>query len=199
MLLSGWLVLAFGAAVLFAVAPALASHSAAYGCNACHAPHRAGKEGDPDASWGVPLWSSVNTKDGLPTYTLYTSLTFAQLGSDIAQPDGPSKLCLGCHDGSYIGFAGGANASFVFGAQDLTRSHPISFTYNSAMAAKVRGLNDPATTQSGLGGTIAQNLLDIKGKLQCTSCHDVHATGFGQKMLRYNTTGDSMCMVCHNK
>jgi predicted CXXCH cytochrome family protein len=170
-------------------------------------PHKSAAPDDPNASWGVPLWSTVrSTGDTLPTYDLYNSPTFHDLGTDITQPDGPSKLCLGCHDGSYIGLQGSSKAAYVFGAGDLKNSHPISFTYDSALASRhpKHSLNDPAVTNSGLGGTIQTDLLDSHGKLQCTSCHDVHTSGKGTYMLRYDydttlKTDNVICRVCHNK
>ncbi len=152
------------------------------------------------------VWNSRHTADGVPTFTLYSSPSFDALRTDIGQPDGPSKLCLGCHDGSYTGsgaFAGGAG---VFGINDLANSHPVSFTYDSGLARRApRGsLRDPASTPSGLGGTIASDLLDSNGKLQCTSCHDVHIRGGSGKLLRYRYGGnggggDALCRVCHNR
>jgi hypothetical protein len=151
---------------------------------------------------GSGEWSTKHTSDGVPTFKLYSSPSFDALGTDIGQPDGASKLCLGCHDGSYPGVR---NAGSMFMFNDLSRTHPISFTYDSALAWRVSGgrLNDPRSTGSGLGGTIAKDLLDERGKMQCTSCHDVHSDGRGDKMLRYdynpNTRdGSRMCTVCHN-
>jgi len=197
------LVLIAGGLLLLPVSPvgrALADHPD--GCIDCHLPHHAAKPTDPDASWGVPLWSTAHTSDGLPTFTLYNSKSFDALNTDIGQPDGPSKLCLGCHDGSYPGFDPGD--SEVFGVDDLTVSHPISFTYDSALAASVvtGDLNDPMATPSGLGGTIDEDLLDAQHKMQCTSCHDVHASGYGDALLKYDVdtlTSNALCQVCHDK
>jgi predicted CXXCH cytochrome family protein len=92
-----------------------------------------------------------------------------------------------------------------FGTADLARSHPISFTYDSALASRVPNgkLYDPAVRASGLGGTIAADLLDSQSKLQCTSCHDPHAGGKGPNHLRFDwntVTGNStLCLVCHNR
>ena len=178
------------------------------GCHNCHVPHHASQETDVDGSWGVPLWSNAQTSDGLPTFSIYTRKTFDALGTDIGQPDGASKLCLGCHDGSYSIVS--TNADVNFGS-DLTRSHPVSFTYDTALSnrTKIVGeLRDPSVTLSNLGGTIQQDLLDIKNKMQCVSCHDVHLSGKGATMLRYDWNFDSllgpkndqvMCRVCHNK
>lgn len=200
-----------------------ASHSDRH-CNGCHVPHWAVPESDTD--YGVPLWSPVNTSDGLKyTYTMYSSKGFDALTPvKAAQPDGPSKLCLGCHDGSYSRIGSRmdpTNASYVegyrrgFGAEDLARSHPISFVYDSALAARSGGrLHDPATTLSALPGgrTIQAELLDSKDKMQCTSCHDVHSHNYQMLRYQWNATGldpdtgasvpktdNVMCRVCHNK
>jgi predicted CXXCH cytochrome family protein len=182
-----------------------AAHST-YGCHNCHLPHKAATPDDPAASWGVPLWSTAQTSDGLPTFTLYGSETFNALATDITQPDGPSKLCLGCHDGSYIAFKYMPGSTAIFGPNDLAKSHPVSFTYDSALAARhpKGSLRDPAVATSGLGGTIRKDLLDDHGKMQCTSCHDVHTSGKGEFMLRYDYdvathTDNILCRVCHDK
>jgi predicted CXXCH cytochrome family protein len=175
------------------------------GCSSCHQPHHAGLATDAAASWGVPLWNTANTVDGLPTFTLYDSDTFHALATDIGQPDGASKLCLGCHDGSYIYFRTNSTSPFIIGAADLARMHPVSFTYDSSLASRhpKHSLYDPALTNSGLGRTIQADLLDSHGKMQCTSCHDVHTSGLTDYMLRYpyavGTTDKTMCIVCHNK
>ncbi len=196
--------------VLLGVTDAHASHSY-FGCFNCHVPHNAGIEGDADASWGVPLWSTRQTSDGLPTFQLYTSPTFDALNTDIGQPDGASKLCLGCHDGSYSGFHNeGDHTAETFEGDDLVRSHPISFTYDTALADRHPNgsLRDPATADAGLGtgATIAQALLDAKGKMQCTSCHDVHDSAVSthyELRWAYNKFNDgierTMCRVCHDK
>ena len=216
---------------------AYAGHSAR-GCYNCHVPHWAGPYNETD--YGVPLWSNyqqTTTADGGADpsvtglkfqYTMYSSKGFDALSPvKSAQPDGPSKLCLGCHDGSYSKWIGtDANtpttkSATKFEGNDLTRMHPISFVYDSALAARSNGtLWDPATKLSTLPGgrTIQADLLDSKDKVQCTSCHDVHITGQGSTMLRFHwspvdytvTNPDGslttmkrddhkMCLVCHNK
>lgn len=124
-----------------------AAHSA-YGCSNCHVPHWAIDPSVDAAAYGVPLFSPAQVSDGLPTYDLYSSTSFDLLGTDIGQPDGPSKLCLGCHDGTYD-HVDSPRATFL--AADLKRSHPISFTYDSALAAKVLdgSLLDPSVALSG--------------------------------------------------
>jgi predicted CXXCH cytochrome family protein len=181
-----------------------AAGHATLGCSSCHLPHHAALPTDSAASWGVPLWNTANTSDGLPTFTLYSSDTFTPLATDISPPDGASKLCLGCHDGSYSGIK--ATSPRRFGMDDLAKSHPISFTYDSGLAGRNprHSLRDPAVAMSGLGGTIQQDLLDSHGKMQCISCHDVHTSGKGTDMLRFDwdptvLSDNAFCRVCHNK
>ena len=164
-------------------------------CDECHATHRPKAVGFPPGG----SWNTKNLEDGLKTFTLYSSPSFDALNTDISQPDGASRLCLGCHDGSYQGISGGLR----FGTGDLSRTHPVSFTYDSSLAARVsrNRLRDPSTTPSGLGGTIAKDMLDNRSKMQCTSCHDMHGKGTIPKMLRFRFgqgTNDPLCRVCHN-
>lgn len=202
--------LVMGAALLFTASPnTFAAHSD-YGCHSCHVPHHALKPTDPGASWGVPLWSYAEGSaiDDV-TFTLYSSPTFDALNTDISQPDGASKLCLGCHDGAYAPIA--ASASNTDPSQnadlgtDLTTTHPISFTYDATLAQAANGgLYNPVTHSSGLGGTIDTDLLDSHHMLQCTSCHDIHTTGIGEFSLRYEYdvtahTDNILCRTCHNK
>lgn len=174
------------------------------GCANCHVPHKAATPDDPNASWGVPLWSTAQTADGLPTFTLYSSPSFDALSTGITQPDGATKLCLGCHDGSYTRITTSSTA--YFGPNDLANSHPVSFVYDSALASRhpLHSLRDPSVATSGLGGTIKADLLDSHDKMQCTSCHDVHTSGKGEFMLRYDYdvaahTDNIICRVCHDK
>jgi hypothetical protein len=197
------LIALLGTVALWVSARAFAAHSDLT-CLNCHAPHHAGDPADPTL-YGVPLWNTANAH-ALPTFDLYTSKTFAALGTDISPPDGSSKLCLGCHDGSATGGVP-AGSTKVFGIADLARSHPISFTYDGILAAKApKSLKDPSV-MSGFGKSITEDLLDSKSKMQCTSCHDVHMGGKGVNHLRWELTVTTankypevtMCNTCHNK
>ncbi|NIA20542.1 MAG: hypothetical protein GWP05_00930 [Anaerolineaceae bacterium] len=174
-----------------------------YSCADCHVARKKASDGDYESFGNSPLWNTRNIEDGQTVFVLYSSPTFDALRTDIGQPDGASKLCLGCHDGS-VSFRG--RRGLIFGADSLARSHPISFTYDSALAMRVRrqGLRDPKITQSGLGSTIARDLLDAESKMQCTSCHEVHGWGQTRSLLRYpynskNDGPNTFCRVCHNK
>lgn len=138
------------------------------------------------------------------------------------QPDGTAKLCLGCHDGevainqfdrNFDGVSDGVgdtidliNPGFEIPGSnalgDLRGTHPLSIAYNGTDA----GLN-PATNPMGTSGSIA-SVLD-NGKVQCSSCHDVHDTAGeavgGTHLLRVAQTTSSggspsgLCLTCHNK
>ena len=165
-------------------------------CAPCHVPHNADM-----TVVNAPLWSHEVTTQ---TFVLYSSPTFD--GSSTAgQPSGTSKLCLSCHDGTialdnFAGFVGGTNYiqdPYNLGT-DLSDSHPISFTYDTTLATADGGLFDPSTHNSGLGGTIADDLLH-QNKLECSSCHDVHdEAGVGFLLVKSNA-GSALCLTCHDK
>lgn len=164
-------------------------------CKPCHTPHSGGSENS-----NTPLW---NHQMGSNTaYTLYSS---ASMNAVTGQPDGSSKLCLSCHDGTVaLANFGGVKTGKTFVGEatnlgaSLANDHPVSFTYDAALATADGGLHNPTTALSGLGGTINNNLLTA-GKMQCTSCHDVHNKAGVAKMLVKNNTGSALCLTCHNK
>ena len=165
-------------------------HSDIFGCDPCHEVH------DAKTLPGVPLWGGNETTT---TFTMYSSATFQ--GAIDGQPSGNSKLCLSCHDGANPDFTWLA-PEMTFGSEELVNSHPISFVYDSSLAALDGALKDPSQP-STLGGTIAEDLLDPESKMQCGSCHDVHTSGVGQHLLRgydYGSQhGPELCRMCHLK
>lgn len=188
-LISIGLIVIFTGLFMSAVATAL-SHSDLFGCDGCHEPH------DAQILPGVPLWNGNETTT---TFTMYSSATFQ--GTIDGQPSGSSKLCLSCHDGANPDFTWLA-PEHTFGSDELANSHPISFVYDSALAALDGALKDPSEA-STLGGTIYDDLLDPDSKVQCNSCHDVHTSGVGDKQLRgydYGSQhGPQLCRMCHMK
>jgi predicted CXXCH cytochrome family protein len=188
-LISIGLIVIFTGLFLSTVATAL-SHSDLFGCDGCHEPH------DAQTLPGVPLWNGNETTT---TFTMYSSATFQ--GTIDGQPSGSSKLCLSCHDGANPDFSW-LPPEHTFGSDDLANSHPISFVYDSALAATDGALKDPSEA-STLGGTISEDLLDPDSKMQCNSCHDVHTSGVGDKQLRgydYGSQhGPELCRMCHLK
>ena len=109
-------------------------------CIFCHSPHNA----NPDA----PLWN--HSLSAVTNYQMYWSSTMKAYPSAGAapQPDGVSKLCLSCHDGTIalgavgsrptpIAVTGGPTMPTTapgYLGTDLSGSHPISFVYDDALA-----------------------------------------------------------------
>lgn len=175
-------------------------------CRSCHVPH----DHQRNTYAAGLLWNHEMTTQ---TFTTYTSVD----GSVAGQPDGVSKLCLGCHDGTvgideWDGSNIGAGTTFIpqgdqvpgaNNAGNLSRTHPLSVVYNYD-PADADGLNDPATTPMGTSGMV-NNILE-QGKVQCSSCHDVHdneALG-GTHLLRVSQkasqgVASGLCLTCHNK
>src|SRR5437588_59986 len=99
-------------------------------CSPCHAAHNT------DPAQIVPLWSH-QTSTG--PFTPYSSPT---LNASVGTPAGVSLACLSCHDGTLGVNApiGGANDTTTVIADaakinaDLHVTHPISFTYDAALA-----------------------------------------------------------------
>jgi hypothetical protein len=204
-------------------------------CVFCHTPHGA------DNSQTVPLWNRKLNSGA--SYQVYTS---ASLQSEtVLAPGGASKLCLSCHDGTVaLGAVSVANGQLnptiaISGAQpdgtmpvgagaqtgftrrigtNLSNDHPISFTFNTALASADGELRNPAAV-SHIGtrsdGVYPQLPLDHEGKMQCTSCHDPHlfdSNDPNRKFLRANrlqkttpaggnfdTNNDMICLGCHDK
>ena len=155
-------------------------------CVFCHTPHN-----------GSPVRSMWN-KD-LPgiTYQLYASST---LRATLKQPTGSSRLCLSCHDG-FVAMGnlkvpprgetlklGPMTGTNVLGT-DLSDDHPVSFTYDAALAAAHPGIVDPASLPKTLP-------LDRKGELQCTTCHNAHESKRA-KFLRMDNLSGALCQACH--
>ncbi len=157
-------------------------------CIFCHTPHSAKPK--------RALW---NQKLPSVTYKIYTSST---LDATMGQPTGSSKLCLSCHDGTIApgSFQRNRRGSRVKAISkitgrlslgtDLSDDHPVSFVYDSALAAKDEQLVDPKI----LRGKIR---LDENSELQCTTCHDAHNDGFG-KFLVVDNRQSALCTACHN-
>lgn len=162
-------------------------------CIVCHTPHNA----DTTVT-DSPLWNHAVTAS---TFTVYTSNT---LNATVGQPDGISKLCLSCHDGTVaLDSYGGNTGTTMIAARadfgtDLTNDHPISFTYDDTLASTDGGLFAPSTQATTLGGTIATDLLS-GGQMECSSCHDVHNQYNLTHLLKIGNGHSALCLTCHDK
>ena len=159
-------------------------------CIFCHTPHNSRPVS--------PLW---NRNDPGIVYTLYNSSTTQAAPG---QPDGASVLCLSCHDGTIalgnvlsrsmdIDFTGGIT-TMPPGSKnmstDLSDDHPISFLYNSALAASDGQLKDPSA--------ISHPVSLENNKVQCTSCHDPHNNLYSDFLL-VTTQFSELCFRCHDR
>jgi predicted CXXCH cytochrome family protein len=145
------------------------------------------------------------TTDMTPDMTFYMTFYMTTGGPD----GGITAACLGCHDGTvaldaFGGSSGGLSGSAVRIAPekrigpDLSRDHPVGFVYDSSLAATDGGLRDPANAPSGLGGTIAEDLL-VDGRMECSSCHDVHNRSGQPSLLVKSNARSALCLTCHDK
>jgi len=163
-------------------------------CQPCHTPHGANT-----SVADAPLWNHAVTQ---ATFQPYQSSTIK--ATDLGQPSGRSKLCLSCHDGTVAldSFGGRTGTQYMPAdhtiGTNLRNDHPISFTYNDALAVVDRGLFSPSSKASGLGGTIQRDLL-FNNKMECSSCHDVHNSLGIDNLLRKSNAGSALCLTCHNK
>jgi predicted CXXCH cytochrome family protein len=185
-------------------------------CRPCHAPHNSnggqlGGQGLTNSGSFGPLWDHSLSS---ATYTIYSGYNFSRPdknegGATIGTPDGSSKLCLSCHDGTvalanfrtFSAAATGTMASFNGGASnlgtDLSTTHPVSFTYDATLATNDHKIWDPSTTASGVhGGTIDADMLEY-GKVQCISCHDPHNGAGVNHLLIKSNVGSALCFTCH--
>lgn len=159
-------------------------------CIFCHTPH--------NSRPSSPLW---NRSDPGIIYNLYQSTT---IQAAPGQPDGPSLLCLSCHDGTIalgsvlsrensIEFSGGVTylpAGHANFTSDLSDDHPVSFDYNPALASADGQLRDPSS--------IIYPVIMYDGRLQCTSCHDPHKNTYSD-FLVLSSQFSELCHVCHDR
>jgi len=179
-------------------------------CVFCHTPHNSTSDNE------APLW---NREPLTKSFSLYASST---MDANVAMPTGPSLACLSCHDGTIAvdafingqpgapkmmaigdvyypgspygemgpnigeGYAGSA------GPPNISNDHPVSFVYDALLAVKDGELADPLT--------LPPQLPLFSGRMECATCHDVHATTPGiPKLLRMDNSGSALCMSCHVK
>ena len=74
---------------------------------------------------------------------------------------------------------------------DLSDDHPVSFRYNSDLAAHNPKLRDPSLLPASVK-------LDGRQEMQCTTCHDPHNDQFG-KFLVMSNASSQLCTTCHNE
>lgn len=159
-------------------------------CVFCHTPHNAA------TGLSAPLWNHAVTS---ATYTLYDSSVSSTFNATTGQPAGVSKLCLSCHDGTVAidSFGGRTGTTSMTGSANLgtalTNDHPISFTYDAALATTDGGLVTPGSASLAVAGIPL-----YAAKVECASCHNVHSNTNGA-FLRSSNAGSALCLKCHIK
>ncbi len=160
-------------------------------CIFCHTPHNA------KTPQLIPLWNHASTTQ---TFTLYSS---ASLNAVPGQPAGVSKACLSCHDGvtaidSY-GLRVGTNlmTGVKMLGTDLSDDHPVSFTFDAALASADGGLVTPASAICVDASSPCTAPL-YSAKLECGSCHNVHSNVV-DPFLRKSNAASALCLTCHTK
>lgn len=140
-------------------------------CVFCHVPHG-----------GLPATGSA-------VYEPYNSTTL--VSTPPGQPNGATRLCLSCHDGTIalgdrfpgmVALEGPSNLG-----TDLRRTHPVSFVPAPSPELRTPPQGDAVK-------------LDAQGRLQCTSCHDPHQDMIDPvqgKFLAKSNAYSTLCTSCH--
>jgi hypothetical protein len=181
-------------------------------CNFCHVAH---KFGSAPTGPGYLLWN--HTLSTTASYGVYTSDSMRSTPADLGGQLVVSNLCLSCHDGTVAinsWYEGQAAKNFQplpqgtlfmpddMTVRDLTKQHPINFTYPDATTAAAIGIQ-PAADGNSIDGN--GNVPLFQGKMQCATCHDPHAGPSAGVSLFFRTfpstpaqtlTG-SFCVYCH--
>lgn len=184
-------------------------------CIFCHTPHNANQAA------GSPLWNRSIKDDH---FTMYSSDT---MNSPLpGKPGAQSLLCLGCHDGvlssidvngnlvstkhDLVNYHGTPDTSsspscrschgqmygdgpFAALGTNLGNDHPISMDYPTAVVDP--GFNVPPDATTGWG---EDTVMLFNGKVECSSCHEVHDPGI-YPFLRSSNNDAALCLTCHDK
>ena len=139
--------------------------------------------------------------------------------SERNRPEGTSKLCLSCHDGTMgsdvFAGTGGSVRKGVLNEEEkkdlspLRPEHPISILYTGEVAtANGSLLKNPTTTMIYLEDstspvTVDAGMLSPAHKIECATCHNVHKVGITDEnnyaLLSLKLTDGQLCMACHLK
>jgi len=173
-------------------------------CRFCHIPH--------NAVVPVPLWGHELSAAQYRMPALESS--GGRVGP-LSQPDGASRLCLSCHDGTValgeIGGGPGAAADMTarhlsvgdrgFLGTDLTGSHPISFVVEGGASTPLEPGRDMGIRPLAAIRADPDVRLDAAGKMQCTTCHDPHSDAYYEegRVPRFwvKPSLEEVCLTCH--
>ncbi len=189
-------------------------------CVVCHMTSTRDQTDDGEA--GIAWTETDNTQTSWQMYGSSPAMLEWVDGNLEPAPTGSSKVCLSCHDGiSAANHSDGRPAGASHSSGDralgyrstvtvgtpsggLSNNHPISVTYAWTRDSQ---LHNPQLSIMGDGRSV-QDLLE-NGRVECATCHDVHAaaTTSNSAMLRTGMAGadvsgagsSELCLVCHDK
>jgi len=168
-------------------------------CKFCHIPH--------NTVAAEPLWGHA-----LSEVEAYRVPTRRGRGLPAPQPDGSSRLCLSCHDGTVAlgDIAQSGEIIEMSGPQrleqgrrghlgtDLSGSHPVSIVPMETFGEADRDMVSRPAALIEAEGIVP---LDAQGKMQCTTCHDPHSDRYydAGRVPRFwvRPTVDEVCRACH--
>jgi len=174
-------------------------------CKFCHIPH--------NPVVREPLWA--HRLSPIQDYRTPELRRAGRRRVTIPQPDGSSRLCLSCHDGTVaLGDVGGEPGPIAMaGAQrlgpgrrgflgtDLSGSHPISFVVPNGDPPDLPADRDMGLRSLSLVRSDPDVELDSQGKMQCTTCHDPHDDRYYQpgRVPRFwvKPSVTEVCLTCH--
>jgi len=173
-------------------------------CKFCHIPH--------NAVVPVPLWGHALSQ---AQYRVPDIPGGRGTRVPVGQPDGSSRLCLSCHDGTVaLGeIAGEPRTLAMLGAShlspgrrghigtDLSGGHPVSFVVSDGDLGMQEAGSDMGLRPLAVIRADPDVALDAKGRMQCTTCHDPHADRYYQpgRVPRFwvKPTVGEVCLTCH--
>jgi predicted CXXCH cytochrome family protein len=167
-------------------------------CIFCHTAHQ--------AIGSTPLWN--HTLSSVTNYVVYSSSRLQSLGITVPQPNGSSRLCLSCHDGTVaLGsisssvtpvsmYQNGVNITTLPPGStnlgtDLSGDHPVSLDYDASAQA-----DTTLQPRSLVSSAVVFELVNGVHYMQCTSCHDPHDNRNGDFLVMDNTNA-ALCTACH--
>ncbi len=173
-------------------------------CLPCHTPHGGGQI-EVNGYAAGRLWNHELSNQN-QVYTTYDG----DFTRDEAL-DSYSILCMGCHDGTVAldSFGGATGTHFLSGdalvTTDLTSQHPVGI---SAVwpDPEPSDFNPRSTWEDQTFGGSRMGRLRLmvvdgveQSVVSCATCHEPHARGGYDDLLRIDNTNSAMCLACHNK
>ena len=148
------------------------------------------------------MWNHETT-----TPSKFRSYKSSTMDGTAEQPNGATKLCLSCHDGTIaVGAIKGlsqplhmkqAGKGAIPGGRksnlgtDLSGTHPVSVKFKQSLTLTDKHLRWPPQDSENKVGT------DANGYVQCTSCHDPHGSASKEIPFWHKETFDEVCIACH--